>query len=225
MKKEKSESFICHYNMQHPVYILCFLRLFHPRYISRVSCAGRSGSMEVRVEDVTTSSTTSSSSSPSINDSALTVVYHEENDRDLVNNNQDEQQLENLPPGSQEYIVVTLDDDQSIDSVLSNLSEHYQLNSNLQRELVVVNVDDGYSQEALLKAEPQAEVEEEELVAIDRKLPPEVIWAGGGDGSMRVLTDCDGDENSLSASQVIYVNSDDVVSTEPTDQFIVLDPR
>ena len=162
------------------------------------------------------------------------VIYHEPTTNvDVTNNNKEE-----FPPetnsstlNDSEYIVVTLDDDQSIDTVLSNLQEQYQLNS--QNGLVLLSVDDTFaSQEPDPSYDPRLRIgaregaKEEAALIVGGKLTPDVIWDHGDGGGLRVLTDDEGvgsEENS--SSQIIYVNSDDVVTTEPMEQFFVLDPK
>jgi len=161
------------------------------------------------------------------------VIYHDPTSVDLTNNNK-----EGYPPeissstiNDSEYIVVTLDEDQSIDTVLSNLNEQYQLNP--QNGLVLLSLDETYpSQESEPGYDPRLRMgtgemaKDDPALLVDDRLTPDVIWDQRGGGSFRVLTDDEGVESGENSSnQIIYVSSDDVVTTEPTEQFIVLDPN
>jgi len=152
--------------------------------------------------------------SPATAASTLNIVYKEEYIySDGVNNNNEEDFCENdaTSTNGQEFILVTLDDNQSLDTLISNLNQVMR-----NTEYVVVEAGD-----SLLKhAVGRAEVEEEE----EESSPSELIWAGGSDGESRVISD-DEDvvDNAHHHDQIIYVNSEDVVSSEPAEQFIVLE--
>ena len=153
--------------------------------------------------------------SPSTAASTLNIVYKEEYIySEGVNNNNEEDFCENdaTSTNGQEFILVTLDDNQSLDTLISNLNQVMR-----NTEYVVVEAGD-----SLLKhAVGRAEVEEEEE---ESSSPSEFIWASGSDGESRVISD-DEDvvDNAHHHDQIIYVNSEDVVSSEPAEQFIVLE--
>ena len=150
--------------------------------------------------------------SPATAASTLNIVYKEEYYSDGANNNNNEEDLcENDAASGQEYILVTLDDNQSLDTLISNLNQVMR-----NTEYVVVETGDSLLKHAVVRAE---EEEEEES---SPPPPSELIWAGGSDGESRVISDDEDVGNSHHHDQIIYVNSEDV-SSEPAEQFIVLE--
>lgn len=150
--------------------------------------------------------------SPATAASTLNIVYKEEYYSDGANNNNEEDLCENYASNGQEFILVTLDDNQSLDTLICNLNQVMR-----NTEYVVVEAGDSLLKHAVGRVEEEEEEEE------SSSSPSELIWAGGSDGESRVISDDEDVDNAHHHDQIIYVNSEDVVSSEPAEQYIVLE--
>ena len=205
------------------------------------------------------------------------VAYKEEIDD--LNYKNDEEGIEN----DQEYIIVTLDENQSVESLLSNLDQHPQLQQQLQQQLnqqlqqqqlleqqtrerishdfvVVTSAEEATEPDSLdvdekkpleLQLEQQLQHQSlqepvprdilvvtsgEETIehdSLDEKIPfqvhsdipsmPDLVWTGNGDIELQKVFKDEGVENEVPRDQIIYVNAEDVVASDPAEQYIVIE--